>query len=180
MPVVTFVDPDTVHNPASGTAAPASWFTTHEANFRSIEGRVCARIHNDTAEDFGPGATATISLPDTTYNNGMTVGSNAITVPSSYGGKYLICATARTASTTAGAWTVSLNIVLNGTSIHQETNTHGAGSNVYVTMSTTTVYALAVGDAVTMTVTTSATNPTDTDTEVAEVYPSIALTWLSA
>jgi hypothetical protein len=31
-----------------------------------------------------------------------------------------------------------------------------------------------------MTVTTSATNPTDTDTEVAEVYPSIALTWLSA
>jgi hypothetical protein len=180
MPVVTFVDPDSVHNPASGTAAPATWFTTLEADFRSIEGRVCARLHNDTTEDFGPGATATVSLPDTTFNNGMTVGSNAITVPSSYGGKYLISATARMSNTTAGSWTVSLDIAVNGTSVHRETIPHTAASGAYTTIAATTVYALSVADAVTMTVTTSATNPTDTDTETAELYPALSLIWLSA
>lgn len=181
MAVVTYVDPDSVHNPSSGTAAPATWFQTHEANFRSIIGRVAARIYSSVTQDFNPNTTTTLTLGSVDFNNGMTTSTaNTIIVPSSYDGKYVLSGQARFTNTTAGAWTVTMNILVNGSSVFSESVGHGGSSGVYTTIAATTVYPLSVGDAVTLSVTTSATNPTDTDTEVAGSYPSLSAFWLSA
>lgn len=178
MPVVTYVDLDTVHNPSSGGVAPATWFTTIEADFRSITGRVSARIYNDTTEDFAIPGPTTILLPDTDWNNGMTVGSNAITVPSSYAGKYLICGNLRVTSIPTGLNYVAMGVAVNGTVVVEEIPARSGASGSVDTISRTFVYALSVGDALTLQVTT--TGLSDADTELSTATPSLSAIWLSA
>jgi hypothetical protein len=180
MPVVTFVDPDTVHNPSSGTAAPATWFTNLEANFRSITGRVGAKIYAATTEDFAiPGPTV-ITLGSTDFNNGMDVSvGNTIKVPASYAGKYLVTACLRVVSVPSALNTCTMSIYLNGatTGIEEIASRSGAtGSASTVSVSTTMV--LAVADLLTLRV--AAAGMSDADTEVSVSLPSLSAFWLSA
>jgi len=177
MPVQAYVDPDSIHNPASGGIAPATWFTTIEADFRSITGRVSARIYNDTTEDFAIPGPTTISLPDTDFNNGMTVGSNAITVPASYAGKYLIVAGLRVTSIPSAANFVAIGVGVNGTEVIQEIPARSGATGSLNTFSRAFTYALAVADVLTLRVTTSGVS--DADTEVTVTMPSLAAFWLS-
>lgn len=178
MPVVAYVDPDSVHNPAAAGVPPASWFTTIESDLRSITGVVSACIYNDTTEDFAlPGPTV-LSLPDTMWNNGMTVASNSITVPSSYGGKYDVCVGARVTSIPSALNTVALGVTVNGTVVVEEISSRSGASGFLDTISRTFGYLLAVGDVVRLSCTTQGLS--DADTEVSISQPTIALYWRSA
>jgi len=179
MPVVTYVDPDSIHTPSSGGIAPASWFTTHESNFRSITGRVACKIYASTTQDFNPSANSNITLGSVDFNNGMTTSTaNTIIVPTSYGGKYLINANARLLNAEAGTWTVTLEIRVNGTAVLVEQFISNSGN--YTTIACSTVQSLAVADAITLAITTGGSFPSDSDTEVTGSYPSLSAFWLSA
>ena len=180
MPVVTYVDPDSVSNPTTGASAPATWFTTHEANFRSIVGRVGASLSGQTAQSLTAGGTTTITLGTTDWNNGMTVGSNAITVPSSYGGKYIIAADLDLAWTTGVGSSITVKVLVNGTAVHNEVYAQSIGipGGGNMAVSCAFLYALAVSDAVTLSV-TGATMSTIT-TQVGSIYSRLSAIWLSA
>lgn len=179
MPVVTYVDPDSIHTPTSGGIAPATWFTTHEANFRSIVGRVACRIYASTTEDFNPSANQNITLGTVDFNNGMTTSTaNTITVPTSYGGKYLLNGCARVVNVGLGGGFVRLEIRVNGTAVISELIDSNSGA--YTCVSTTTVQSLAVADAITLAIVTGGAFPTDSDTDLSLTFPSLSAFWLSA
>jgi len=181
MPVVTYVDPDTVHNPTSGGVAPATWFTNLESNFRSITGRVGCSLTEATAQDVATPGTTTLTLGAVEWNNGMTTGAvaNAITVPASYAGKYFISATVQFATIPSGANSVIMDILNNGAGIHREIAARTSASGGVESIACTIPHILAVGDDLTLSVTMS-TNLTDGDTEPSQVRPTLAAVWLSA
>lgn len=181
IPVVAYVDPDTIHNPASGTVAPATWFTTHEANFRSIGGRVCCKIRSSADQALTFGATTTITLGTVEYNNGMTTSTaNTIVVPASYAGKYLIGAQIRIdAAAPSANSTLLVDVKVNGTSQHQDRIGIPAGIACDYAIGITFVYALAVADAITMT-TTNTGFVANLSTTTANVAASLSAEWLNA
>jgi hypothetical protein len=180
MPVQAFVSLDTVHNPAAAGVPPASWFTTIEANFRSVIGRVGASISEDTTQDVTQPGPTQILLGNTDWNNGMTVGSNQITVPASYAGKYLISAGLRLDSTTAGANFVLLQVSAAGVTAHQDypRRSGSTGSTQSIALSFT--IDLAVGNVIALYAQTGTPNPTDLDTFVTSSNPYLSAVWLSA
>jgi hypothetical protein len=181
MPVVAFVDPDTVHNPSSGGIAPASWFTTLEADFRSITGRVGCSLTESGAQDVATPGTSTLTLGTVEWNNGMTTSTaNTIKVPASYAGKYMISATFRIVNTgpTAANSTI-LDVMLNGTSIYREYAARSGASGSSQGMGCSFPYPLAVNDLLTLSTTASA-DITDADTEVSQIFTTLAAVWLSA
>jgi hypothetical protein len=185
MPVVTYVDPDSVHNPSSGGIAPASWFTTHEANFRSITGRVGCKIRNSTNQTLtANGGTQAVTLGTIEYNNGMTTSTaNAIVVPTSYAGKYLISANCRIDFTTASIVTDVILVRVNGTTVHEEKVSQSTGSPVsgVVTTACTFLYALSVADAVTLAVSPVGHSGADSYIEqTTNAFASLSCIWLSA
>ena len=182
MPVVTYVDPDTVHNPASGTVAPASWFTTHEANFRSIVGRVSCKIRSSANQTLTGNGTDTITLGTVDHNNGMTTSTaNTITVPSSYGGKYLIAAQLRADGTTPGVvGTFTVEVRVNGTAVHQDRIHIASGGTMAFGSAPCFVHALSVADAVTLVTVTTGFNLGSIATQTANAWCSLSCTWLSA
>lgn len=178
MPVVTFVDPDTVHNPAANVA-PASWFTTIEADFRSIVGRVGASRSDNTAQDVSSPGTTTILLADVDWNNGMTTSTaNTLIVPASYGGKYLIAAGLRIVSVPTGGNYVTTDVMVNGAIVHRCYARRSGASGTATAMSATFTISLAVADAITLSTEVS-TNVSDADTELVATFPYIAAVWLS-
>ena len=181
MPVVSFTVLDTVYNPSSGGVAPATWFTTIEANFRSITGRVGCSLTESAAQDVATPGTTTLTLGTVEWNNGMTTGAvaNAITVPASYAGKYLIAATVQFSTVPSGANSVIMDILNNGASIHREIAARTSASGGVESIACTIPHILAVGDDLTLSVTMS-TNLTDGDTEPSQVRPTLAAVWLSA
>jgi hypothetical protein len=181
MPVVTYVDPDSIHNPSSGGVAPATWFTTVEADFRSITGRVgCSLTASSNQSVTAPGTT-TITLGTVQWNNGMTTGAvaNAITVPTSYAGKYMISATMRLTHVPSGSNFVTLDVLNNGAGIFREyADRVGAAGGVQA-FACQFPFALIVGDDLTLSTTMSANTSTgSTNTSVA--YVTLAAVWLSA
>ena len=180
MPVVTYVDPDSIHTPTSGGIAPASWFTTHEANFRSIVGRVACRIYASTTQDFNPADNKNITLGTVDFNNGMTTSTaDTITVPTSYAGKYLLngCARVVCGSGFSGGF-VRLEIRVNGAAVIAQLIDSNSGA--YACVSTTTVQSLSVADAVTLALVNGPTFPTDADTDLSLTFPALSAFWLSA
>lgn len=179
MPVVSFVDPIGVHDPASGTVAPATWFTTLEADFRSITGRVACKIYNDTAEDYALPGPTTLSLPDIDFNNGMTTSTaNTIIVPASYAGKYILVASVRMITSPSALNTVGPTIAINGTDTFMEVASRSGASGSANTFCISATAVLAVADAITMRVTTQGL--ADGDTDISVSYPSLSAFWLSA
>jgi len=180
LPVVTYVDPDSIHTPSSGGIAPASWFTTHESNFRSITGRVGCRIYRTASQSFGGGPfTATITLDTVDFNNGMTTSTaNTIIVPASYAGKYLLNAGLRfTTPNGAGSSDTSIEIRVNGTAVVAEKQPMATGTHD-LSFAATTLQSLSVADAITLVVTGS--TPGSASTVVTASYPSLSAIWLSA
>jgi len=181
LPVVSYVDPDTVHNPTSGGVAPATWFSNLESNFRSITGRVGCSLTESAAQDVATPGTTTLTLGTVEWNNGMTTGAvaNAITVPASYAGKYIVSATVQLTSVPSGANSVIIDVLNNGGVIFREIAARTSATGGTQAIGCTFPYILAVGDDLTLS-TTMSTNITDGDTEVSQVLPTLAAVWLSA
>lgn len=179
MPVVAYVDPVGVHDPAANVA-PASWFTTHEANFRSIVGRVGASISEDTTQDVTTPGPTTILLGNVDWDNGMdTSVANQLTVETGYAGKYLVSAGVRLDSVTSGANFIIMLVTVNGGTAHQDYARRVGATGALQSAAFTFVYDLAVGDDLALQVTTSATHPTDLDTVVSVSQPYLAAVWRS-
>jgi hypothetical protein len=174
---VTYVDPDTVHNPSSGTAAPAAWFTNLESNYRSITNRVSARIYQSTTQSVATPGPTTLTLASTDWNNGMTVGSNAITVPASYAGKYWIVGNVRINAGFGVATYCAIGVAVNGTVVIEEISSKSTATGSIATCAVAFSYALAVSDALTLSVTSTAT---PLSTVVSTSVSALAAFWLSA
>jgi hypothetical protein len=90
-----YVDPQTIHNPATGTSPPAAWGDTVRANqqlfstppsIKAVRSTTMAIVHNTmTAVNF-----TQADEWDTDGFHSTSVNPQRITVPSGLGGKYLI------------------------------------------------------------------------------------------
>lgn len=180
MPLQTYTDPVGVHDPASGTIAPASWFTTHESNFRSLRSRPGAAIRSNGSQAFTAGSSVQANMGTVVFDIGSFTGTaNQLTIPSGWAGKYLVCAQARVVTSATGGHYCVIEVQASGTSILRKTNNATSAGAVFDnTLSGGVVYALAVADTLKIFVTPS-TNATSPDSEVANVQISLQAMWLA-
>lgn len=149
-----YVDPQSVHNPATGTSPPASWGDTVRADLEFLVqppscrvSRIAALTVANATETAVP-FTATDSWDSDAFHDTVT-NNTRITIPTGLGGRYLLSANCFFDNgTTTGNY--MLRWRLNGTTAISDAMAPGA--SLGTRLSNTTVYALNAGDYVEVTV----------------------------
>ena len=144
-----YIDPQTVHNPATGTSPPASWGDTVRDNQQLFSTPPSVKATRSAVQSLAHNAFTALAFSsadiwDTDSFHSTTSNNTRITVPAGLGGKYHIIGSVNFA---AGADSTRLvKIQLNGASdiaIYQGTNGVAAGA---FAVSVPNMYALAAGD----------------------------------
>ena len=180
MPLQAYTDPVGVHDPASGTVAPATWFTTHEANFRSLRSRPGAGIRSNGSQAFTSGSSVQANMGTVIWDIGSFTGTaNQLTIPSGWAGKYLVSAQIRVDTGATGAHYCILEVQASGVSILRKT-THATSSGAVFdnTLSGAVVYVLAVADTLKLFVNPDS-GTTSPDSEVGNIQVSLQAMWLA-
>jgi len=143
-----FVDPQSLHNPATGTSPPASWGDAVRDGVVFCATPPSCRANRTTTQSIADITATAVSFTaadswDTDSFHSTVSNQSRLTVPSGLGGKYLIVATANWANNSTG-WR-DLRIRANG-STDLATGRVGTGAaNPYPISTITTVEQLAAG-----------------------------------
>jgi hypothetical protein len=117
-----YVDPNTVHNPATGTVAPAAWGDTIRDDLEFLIDPPCCSVKASSAQSLTNGVTTALNAATENFdNNAMhsTVTNNSrITIQTA--GRYLAIALVRYAAN--GNNSRTLSFFTNGTVNHDLTN----------------------------------------------------------
>jgi hypothetical protein len=143
-----FVDPQSLHNPATGTSPPASWGDAVRDGVVFCATPPSCRANRTTTQSIADITSTAVSFTaadswDTDSFHSTVSNQSRLTVPSGLGGKYLIVATANWANNSTG-WR-NLRIRANGST---DLATAGVGTgtaNPYPISTITTVEQLAAG-----------------------------------
>ena len=142
-----YVDPQTIHNPATSTSPPASWGDTIRDDLEFLINPPMVRVNCSTGNTSVPSASFTILPFSGTVDydtDSFKTSTTQFTVPAGLGGKYHIMA--HYATGTSGASTKAVAIQVNGSRITQNLrNSTGASEQQIMVM---TDYALTAGDVV--------------------------------
>lgn len=143
-----FVDPQSLHNPATGTSPPASWGDAVRDGVVFCAAPPSCKANRTTTQSIADITSTAVSFTaadswDTDSFHSTATNPSRLTVPSGLGGKYLIVATASWANNSTG-WR-DLRIRANG-SIDLATERVGTGAaNPYPISTMSTVEQLAAG-----------------------------------
>lgn len=145
---MAYVDPQTLHNPATSTAPPASWGDTVRDDLEWFaNNRPRARVYNSAAESITTGTNTALTFNTERYDTGgchSTVSNTSrLTVPSGGGGLYHIGGTITFAANATGDR--ALWIQLNGaTRLVQDLRR--ASGTFETSINVVCDYVLAAGD----------------------------------
>lgn len=92
-----FVDLNNVHNPSTGTAAPASWGDQARDNLQALRGPARVRAHRTTVQSIPHNVETSVvldtELVDTHGMHDNVTNADRLTVPANFAGDWLIGAT---------------------------------------------------------------------------------------
>ena len=143
-----FVDPQSLHNPATGTSPPASWGDAVRDGVVFCATPPSCRANRTTNLSVASSTTTYVAFNaadswDTDSFHSTVTNPSRLTVPSGLGGKYLIIATASWANNSTG-WR-DLSIRANGSSDLAAARVGTGTANPYAISTITTVEQLAAG-----------------------------------
>ena len=143
-----FVDPQSLHNPATGTSPPASWGDAVRDGVVFCATPPSCRANRTTTQSIADLTLTAVSFTaadswDTDGFHSTVSNQSRLTVPSGLGGKYLIVATANWANNSTG-WR-DLSIRANGSSGLATARVGTGAANPYPISTITTVEQLAAG-----------------------------------
>lgn len=144
---MSYVDLNTIHNPATGTVAPAAWGDQIRENFEFlVDPPVCSVFHS-TTQSVATGGTGTImSANSENFDNDAmhSTVSNTSRITAQTAGRYLLTANADFASNTTG--TRQIQFRLNGSTFFATVRINAITGGFLSIVQTTATVVLAVGD----------------------------------
>lgn len=143
-----FVDPQSLHNPATGTSPPASWGDAVRDGVVFCATPPSCRANRTTIQSIADLTSTAVSFTaadswDTDSFHSTATNPSRLTVPSGLGGKYLIVATVSWANNSTG-WR-DLSIRANGSSGLATERVGTGAANPYPISTMSTVEQLAAG-----------------------------------
>jgi hypothetical protein len=141
-----FVDPQSIHNPAAGSKPPASWGDTVRDGLVALAAPPGCVVSRTAVQSFASGTEAalTFTATDTRDTDAFHTASSAtVTVPTGFGGLYLV-----TAKTLFGAHATGYRmqrLTLNASEVTRDTTASISGSTS-TGMTTSLTVVLAAGD----------------------------------
>jgi hypothetical protein len=144
---VAYVDLNTIHNPATGTVAPAAWGDQVRDNFEFlINPPACSVSSNDDQVFLANDTTTVVPAPNESFDNdGMhSTVSNTSRITIQTAGRYLFMATARFDSNGSGGMR-RVSLLVNGTSSYGGMQIIGA-ANDPVRIQATRALVLSAGE----------------------------------
>ncbi len=103
---MTFTDPNSVHNPATGTAAPAAWGDLVRDDLMALYGPPRCRVHRGSTQAILNNTLTPVLFDvediDTHTMHSTSSLTNRLTIPSGWSGDYMVGATVQWALSTGG------------------------------------------------------------------------------
>jgi hypothetical protein len=142
-----YVDPQSVHNPATGTSPPASWGDTVRDDLEFLIAPPSVKANRTASQSVAASSWTAIEFTaadswDTDAFHSTTTNPSRLTVPTGLGGRYVAIAQLEMA---AGTNTRALRLDINATSTIRYFDFYLSTSNVWVANGVLEV-ALAAGD----------------------------------
>lgn len=102
----TYNDPNNAHNPATGTAAPAAWGDLVRDDLQALYGKPRVRVYKSLVQGIGAGLVDVTFDQVSTNTHTMWASGNPtrLTVPTGWGGDWLIGATVLWANSASGTF----------------------------------------------------------------------------
>lgn len=143
-----FVDPQSLHNPATGTSPPASWGDAVRDGVVFCAAPPSCKANRTTTQSIADLTATAVSFDaadswDTDSIHSPSTNPSRLTVPSGLGGKYLIVASVPWANHTTG-WR-DFTIRANGSTGLDSTRVGTGVANPYPISTITTIQQLAAG-----------------------------------
>lgn len=154
---MAYSDPNSIHNPATGTSPPASWGDNVRDNIVWLAGdnasgnpKPMCRVYNSTDQNVATSTFTALTFDSERYDVGgmhsTSANTSRITIPTGGGGVYHIGASIRFAySATAGSVRL-LRLRLNGTTYLNGLEIVPVGSSGDTQLNVSCDYKLAAGD----------------------------------
>lgn len=142
-----YVDPQTVHNPATGTSPPAAWGDTVRDDLELLIQPPSVQAVRTAVQSVATSAWTSVDFTaadawDTDGFHSPTSNSTRITIPVGLGGKYIVHPYVELA---AGTNTRAVRVLVNGATAYRLFDFYLSTSNVFVFASSLPL-ALAAGD----------------------------------
>lgn len=142
-----YADLNTIHNPATGTVAPATWGDQVRANDEWHIDPPNVSVFHSTTQSLTTATTTTLSADSENYDNyamhSTSINNSRLTAPTDTGGRYLCVATVTFAANSTNAR--QLEFRTNGSTSFGSVR-HAASSSGDTVITGTRVVTLAVGD----------------------------------
>jgi hypothetical protein len=156
---VPFVDPNTVHNPATGTVAPAAWGDTLRDDLVFLNDRPTCAVFNTTNPPISSGVTTVLTANSERWDNdamhSTVTNTSRITIQTE--GRYAIASTVSFDGHATGVR--GTDFLVNGTTAYPGSGSTAVGAGVSEVLTTIRFIDLNVSDYVeTRAVQTSGTN----------------------
>lgn len=151
-----FADPQSVHNPSTGTSPPAAWGDAVRDNIVWLAGdgasgnpKPMVRAFNSTAQNIATATWTSMTLNSESYDVGglhsTATNTSRLTIPAGGGGVYIVTAHIGFTASSGGAGRL-LRVYLNGASTLGAQVFCAPSATHAGTLTTTVQYKLAVGD----------------------------------
>ena len=138
-----YVDPNTIHNPATGTVAPASWGDTVRDDLEFLVDRPGCAVYNSATQNVSTSSNTTLTADSELYDldSMHSTVTNTSRITATTAGKYRIGALVEWDSDATGRREVYL--LVNGTTVHTLTIGNAVAG---MTQNGTKILTLSAGD----------------------------------
>lgn len=138
-----YVDPNTIHNPATGTVAPASWGDTVRDDLEFLVDRPGCAVYNSTTQNVSTSSNTTLTADSELYDldSMHSTVTNTSRITATTAGKYRIGALVEWDSDATGRREVYL--LVNGSTVHTLTIGNAVAG---MTQNGTKILTLSAGD----------------------------------
>ena len=128
-----YVDPQTVHNPATGTSPPASWGDTVRDDLEFLIAPPSVKANRTAVQSITSGTWTSVEFTaadswDTDAFHSTTTNTSRFTIPTGLGGRYLLVGQVEMV---AGTNTRAVRFSVNGTTTHKVADLYLSNSNIY-------------------------------------------------
>jgi hypothetical protein len=130
MAEIVYTDPNSVYVPSNGTAPTAAYLVQVNTDDRALRNRVGARRSTNSAQTFTGTSTTKVTLGTVDWDVGTYTGTaNRLTVPTNWGGTYLVQASLTVSGTGSGAGSfIIVSVSKNATTtVYEDLDVSAAG-----------------------------------------------------
>ncbi len=146
---VYFVDPNSVHDPATGLAAPAAWGDNMRDNVVAALQAPSVRVRRNAVQSIPHDTLTTVAFDLESFDlydmHDNVTNNPRLTIPTNWGGHYMVGASVRWGISTAGTRRYA-EIVVNSGAIKVDDDDKDPGLSGYVTNKVSTMWSAVPGD----------------------------------